>query len=249
MSYVEYVNRPPGLVGTILNYSLFLPWTIKKLVDQSTSERKTIPKKRDTGESMVPTEEEQEAMKSIGGKISTSVEEETGLMNISVRASEAQLASSITERFLDHLTSRVREIRTQKVGERLEFVEERFQETEQELQRAEEQLAQFLERNQNPTTATLQFRQDRLQRQVSFKEQLYSELQSQLTQTNLELQKRKPVVTVLERPVPPEEPSSPNRILVVLISIVSGVVIGVTMIFVKEKIDLINEQKKSTNRI
>jgi uncharacterized protein involved in exopolysaccharide biosynthesis len=127
----------------------------------------------------------------------------------------------------------VREIRTEKVRERLGFVEERFQEAEQELERTEEQLAQFLERNQNPTTATLQFRRDRLQRQVSFKEQLYSELQSQLTQTRLELQRRQPVVTVVEQPVPPMSRTSPQRTFIVLISFLFGGVVGVGGAFVK----------------
>jgi uncharacterized protein involved in exopolysaccharide biosynthesis len=121
----------------------------------------------------------------------------------------------------------VREIRTEKVRERLSFVERRFQEAEKELEAAEEQLAQFLERNQNPTTATLQFRRDRLQRQVSFKEQLYSELQSQLTQARLDLQRRQPVATVVENPVPPRSRSFPNRTLIVLLSLILGGVLGI----------------------
>jgi uncharacterized protein involved in exopolysaccharide biosynthesis len=118
------------------------------------------------------------------------------------------------------------------VRERLEFVEGRFEEVEQELETAEERLAQFLERNQNPTTATLQFRRDRLQRQVSFKEQLYSELQSQLTQTRLDLQRRQPVVTVVEQPVPPMERSAPRRTLIVVLCVFLGGLLGVGGAFV-----------------
>jgi len=112
-------------------------------------------------------------------------------------------------------------------------VERRFQEVEQELEVAEDRLAQFLERNQNPTTATLQFRRDRLQRQVSFKEQLYSELQSQLTQTRLDLQRRQPVVTVVEEPVPPMNRSSPNRTFVVILSLILGGVVGIGASFLR----------------
>jgi uncharacterized protein involved in exopolysaccharide biosynthesis len=126
----------------------------------------------------------------------------------------------------------VREIRTEKVRERLQFVKGRFKGAEQELEAAEERLAQFLERNQNPTTATLQFRRDRLQRQVSFKEQLYSELQSQLTQTRLDLQRRQPVVTVVEEPVPPINRSAPKRTLVVMLSAILGGVLGCVGAFI-----------------
>ena len=153
-------------------------------------------------------------------------------MTISATAGGPQLAASLAQSFLRHFTTRVREIRTEKVRERLEFVEGRFEEAEQELETVEEQLAQFLERNQNPTTATLQFRRDRLQRQVSFKEQLYSELQSQLTQTRLDLQRRQPVVTVLEEPVPPMNRSAPSRTLIVVLSLILGVLLGIGSAFV-----------------
>jgi uncharacterized protein involved in exopolysaccharide biosynthesis len=180
-----------------------------------------------------PSEEENKALEVISGKVATSIDEETGLMTISVTADGPQLAADITQSFVSNLTTRVREIRTKKVRKQLQFVKQRFQEVEHELGRAEERLAKFLERNQNPTTATLQFRRDRLQRQVSFKEQLYSELQSQLTQTRLDLQRRQPVVTVVEAPVPPIESSGPRRLFIVIIGIFVGGVLGIGFAFGK----------------
>jgi uncharacterized protein involved in exopolysaccharide biosynthesis len=131
-------------------------------------------------------------------------------------------------------------------------VEGRFEEAEQELETAEDRLAQFLERNQNPTTATLQFRRDRLQRQVSFKEQLYSELQSQLTQTRLDLQRRQPVVTVVEKPVPPRSRSAPNRTLMVILTFILGGILGVGVAFVNaffRNVQEGNEEEKKVDEI
>jgi uncharacterized protein involved in exopolysaccharide biosynthesis len=181
--------------------------------------------------------------------ISASVDEETGLMTISVTAGGPQLAAALTESFLDHFTTRVRAIRTEKVRERLQFVEGRFQEVEEELEAAEDRLAQFLERNQNPTTATLQFRRDRLQRQVSFKEQLYSELQSQLTQTRLDLQRRQPVVTVVEQPVPPMNRTSPRRTLIVLMSLILGGFLGMGGAFVRKFLKDVEEGTEEQTKL
>ncbi len=232
MTFVNYVNRPPGALSTVLDYTLWLPWTLKGWIGQAVSGSPVPAGTTDSGEPLIPNEEEDEALKSISEKISSSVDEETGLMTISVTAAGPQLASKLAGSFLDHFATRVRQIRTEKVRERLEFVEGRFKEAEQDLEDAEERLAQFLERNQNPTTATLQFRRDRLQRQVSFKEQLYSELQSQLTQTRLDLQQRQPVVTVVEEPVPPKQRSAPNRTLMVLLSLMLGGLLGAGAAFV-----------------
>ena len=170
-------------------------------------------------------------------------------MTISVTAGGPQLASSLAESFLDHFTTRVRTIRTEKVRERLQFVERRFEEAEKELEAAEDRLAQFLERNQNPTTASLQFRRDRLQRQVSFKEQLYSELQSQLTQTRLDLQRRQPVATVVEEPVPPIERSAPNRTLIVLLALMFGGLLGVGGAFVRTAFERVEEDHDEKEKL
>lgn len=233
MTFVDYANRPPGPLSTVLDYTLWLPWTLKGMVGRAISRSPAPAGTTDTGEPLIPSEEEDNALKTVGNMISASVDEETGLMTISVTAGGPQLASDLAQSFLDHFATRVREIRTEKVRERLSFVEGRFEEAEQELEMAEESLAQFLERNQNPTTASLQFRRDRLRRQVSFKEQLYSELQSQLTQTRLDLQRRQPVVTVVEEPVPPMSRTSPKRTFIVFIALLLGGMLGTGGAFVK----------------
>jgi uncharacterized protein involved in exopolysaccharide biosynthesis len=233
MTFVDYVDRPPGTVGLVLKYTLKLPWTLKNALGEAISSRPAPVGTTETGAPVIPSEAEDEALEAIGDRVAASVDEETGLMTISVTAGGPRLAASLANSFIDHFKTRVRTLRTEKVRERLQFVEGRFQEVEEQLETAENRLAQFLERNQNPTTATLQFRRDRLQRQVSFKEQLYSELQSQLTQTRLDLQRQQPVVTLVEKPVPPLERSAPLRTLIVLLSLILGGIVAVGVAFTK----------------
>jgi uncharacterized protein involved in exopolysaccharide biosynthesis len=226
MTYVDYVNQPTGPLGTVFDYTLFLPWTLKGMIGSMISETPAPAGTTDSGKLLIPNEEENAALKSIADKIAASVDDETGLMTITVTAGGPRLAASLAESFLDHFTTRVRDIRTEKVRERVQFVEGRFEEAEQGLEVAEDRLAQFLEQNQNPTTASLQFRRDRLQRQVSFKEQLYSELQSQLTQTRLDLQRRQPVVTIVEKASIPLNESGTSGVLIVLLSGIIGILLG-----------------------
>jgi uncharacterized protein involved in exopolysaccharide biosynthesis len=81
---------------------------------------------------------------------------------------------------------------------------------------------------------------------VSFKEQLYSELQSQLTQTRLDLQRRQPVVTVVEEPVPPMQRSAPKRTQLVLIFLAIGGVLGIGGAFAQSYIE--NSEEDSEER-
>jgi uncharacterized protein involved in exopolysaccharide biosynthesis len=195
------------------------------------------------------TEAEDEAIEAISEMVSTNINPESGLMTISLTAADPNLAADMTNRFVYHLTRRIRQIRTEKVRERVQFVEDRFQDAGRELEAAEQELAQFLERNQNPTTASLEFQRDRLRRQVNFKEQLYSELQSQLTQTRLELQRRSPVATVVEKPVPPTEKSAPQRLLIVILSTILGVILGVAAGFVNEFIQRTEEDEEGQRKM
>jgi uncharacterized protein involved in exopolysaccharide biosynthesis len=79
--------------------------------------------------------------------------------------------------------------------------------------------------------------QQRLQREVTFKSQLYTELQAQLTQTRIELQKAEPVITTIEAPMPPLEPSGPNRKLTVLLALILGGMVGVGVAFVSTALE------------
>ncbi|WP_259077687.1 Wzz/FepE/Etk N-terminal domain-containing protein [Salinibacter ruber] len=252
MTLVDYVNRPSGVLSQVLKYTLWLPWTLKGMLGRAISGSPAPAGTTEAGNPLIPSEEENDALKAIENKVVASVDEETGIMTVSVTAGGSLLASDLAESFLEHFRARVREIRTEKVRERLAFVKGRFEEAEQELEVAEEQLAKFLERNQNPTTATLQFRRDRLQRQVSFKEQLYSELQSQLTQTRLDLQRRQPVVTVVEEPVPPKTRSAPNRTLVVLLSLIIGGFLAMGAAFVStfvQRVERNDDQQEKLDEI
>jgi uncharacterized protein involved in exopolysaccharide biosynthesis len=121
--------------------------------------------------------------------------------------------------------------------EQLGFVRRRFREARHDLVRAEDSLAQFLERNRSVLAGgqvpALSFRRNRLERQVRFKEQLYSQLQEQRTQTRLQLQRRQPVLTVAEQPAPPPDPSGPNRTLVVLLSLLIGGAAGTLAVYLR----------------
>lgn len=256
MTYVDYANQPPSsmeqVIGTVQDYTIGLPWT---LVGALTSDPERPVGEDEAGDPVYPTEEEEEAMEVVGDMVSASVDEETGLMTVSVTAGDPELAASVTDSFVEHLRDRVRDIRTQKARQNLEFIEDRYEEAEAELEAAEDRLAEFLDQNRNIQSARLQNERDRLQRQVSHKSSLYNDLQSQLTQAEINLQRSEPVVTVVEAPAPPMSRSAPQRSLIVLLSLVLGGFLGLGAAFVnafiqnaeeddeeREKLDEIREQ-------
>ncbi len=247
-TFVDYVNRPPGTLDQILSYTVYLPWTVKGALGSliGSGEGKRSAGTDSTGTLIYPTEEEEEAISALSEMASASVSESgaleggSGLMTVSVSSGNPKLSARLNERFIEHLRTRIRELQTEKTRRNLRFVEKRFEEAKQELDAAENRLVQFLERNKGVLAAgskpQLESRRERLRREVGFKEQLYSQMQKQVTQTRLQLQKEQPVVTIAEKPAPPAEPSAPNRTLNVVLSFFLGGLFGVGATFFRSAI-------------
>ena len=248
MTFVEYVTQPQGPFGQVMKYTVKLPWTLKRQFGDWIS---TSPRARgdSVGTALYPTEDEEEAMERIREMLWWAVDQETGIMTISVTAGEPELAAGLTQSFLGHLRDRVQQIRTEKAKRNLEFVEQRFGEAQEQLREAEKKLAQFTDRNKQINSAQLRTERDRLQRQVTFASDLYSQLQGQKTQAEIELQKSEPVVTVVEKPVPPIERSAPRRTFVVLISFIVGSIVGLFGAFIRWSINETRRDIKGRKKI
>lgn len=221
MTYVERIQVPEMLDK------------VKKFITDQIRQTLGITTTDSTISSSYPEPVEVKAADLVGSLVSSSVDRETGLMNMSVTTSSPELSAAVAESYLRHLEQRVRSIRTQKARKNLVFIEERFSDVQEELREAEEQLAEFTDQNQNLTSARLRTERDRLQRQVRFKSDLFSEIQTQLTQAQIELQRVSPVVTIVQAPIPPLEPSAPSRGLIVVLSVMLGGLLGVGSAFLR----------------
>lgn len=244
-TFVEHVTRPAGLIDRGLRYTLWLPWTIADAIGPLFGATESPPPlASDSTDTLIyPTEAEERAIAALGERISASyaesgaLESSGGLMTIATTATDPTLAARMNEHVIKHLRTRVREIRTETTQENLGFIQERFEEAQQELDAAEDRLSQFLEQNRSVLTGgnepQLEFRRERLRREVRFKEQLYSQLQEQVTQTRLQLQREQPVVTIAEKAAPPTAASAPDWTFTIILSLILGGLVGLVGAFLR----------------
>ena len=237
--YVEYALRPT-LMKTIKKHTIRLPGRIMASLSG------TVPSTNAPGTvSAFPTRNEEIAMRLLANMVEPSIDTDTGLMTINVTTHNAKFASDLANSFLRHLADRLEYLRTQKARQNLAFIENRFADAEAALISAENDLAQFNDRNNNPQTARLKTEKSRLERQLTFKTELYSDLQTQLTQEKIEFERSRPVITILEHPAPPIDPSGPNRILLLLSSVLFGGVLAVGITLTKALVDKIKRQEEA----
>ena len=86
------------------------------------------------------------------------------------------------------------------------------------------------------TSARLLAERSRLQQEVTFAAQVFGEYQSELKQSEIEVQRANPVLTVLDRPVVPLLPSRPKRKQIVVIWVLLGLGLGIVLAFVVEAV-------------
>ena len=172
------------------------------------------------------TEADQVGLGVLQSRLAVETDLENGLMSVAASAEDPYFAAALVDRAVFHLTERVREIQTQKADQNLTFVETRLAEADAEMRRANARLAAFEDQNRNIQTARLRVDRDRLQQDLSFTRQVYTELRTELTRAELERQRSEPVITFVDRPVVPAFPSGPRRAVLLVGFALLGLALG-----------------------
>ena len=170
--------------------------------------------------------------------ISTRVNDKTDVVSVWVETRYPELSADVANLCIDLLGRFNLETRQSNAAERRRFIESRVAEAEAELRRAEDTLQAFFERNrQYQGSPELRFQADRLQRQVTLKQEVLSTLRREYEEARIQEVNDTPVITVIDRAVPPQEKSSPKRRLNVILAFVVGGVLGVLGAFGREFAD------------
>jgi len=159
--------------------------------------------------------------------IAIGVDAETSIVRVSAETRYRELSADVANFYLGLLNRFNLETRQSNAQERRRFIETSMAEAESELDEAEEELKYFLERNrQFQGSPELQFQYDRLDRRMAIKQEVFTELRRQYEEARIQEVNDTPVITVIDRAVPPEDRSSPKRKLNVILAFIAAGVFG-----------------------
>jgi len=162
--------------------------------------------------------------------LSVRADNRTNIVRLQVESRYADLAAAVANRFVAYLNQFNAESRQSRGRERRQFVEGRIQEAEKELRVAEEALRLFYERNRRwQDSPQLVVEEDRLRRQVQIRQELYLTLQREYETARVEEVNDTPVITVIDRAIPPTKRSRPRRTLLVMLGMLLGAMAGVVV--------------------
>ena len=227
----EYQNK--NLLGSIKKYTLGLPGVILSALRSGEEEETSVHNDTITKQIVALTEDERKVMKAIQENISFNNNSKEGHITMGYTFSEPQATASITNQLFNTLQEYVKEYKTQKQIDNLQFVEESYQAARQDFLQKQGALASFQDANRGLTTALARTTEQRLRSEYDIAFTVYNELAKQQEQAKLAVKESTPLLTVINPVVVPHEKSAPRRSIILVGFIFLGIVVGIGWVFVK----------------
>jgi uncharacterized protein involved in exopolysaccharide biosynthesis len=159
----------------------------------------------------------------------------TGVITMTVTLKDPVLAEAVARRLLDELHRFNLQSRQSQARAERRFTEQRLGEVERDLRAAEDRLQTFLQRNRDyRNSPQLMFQQDRLMRDVSMQQGLYSTLAQSFEQSKIEEVRDTPVITLIDQPERPAQPDPRGLIKRGILAVLLGGILGLTLALVRE---------------
>jgi len=181
-----------------------------------------------------PLAREEVAIDKLRRDLRASTDAESGTVQLKVRSRSARLAFEVTDRLMQLVSEFNLQKRQSQAAAERKFVQGQVGEAMGRLHAAEDRLQAFLQQNREyRTSPQLVFQNDRLAREVSMQQQVYSSLAQAFEQARIEEVRNTPVVTLVD---PPNLPGQPDRRWLLakgLLAALLGALIGVFVALVR----------------
>jgi uncharacterized protein involved in exopolysaccharide biosynthesis len=175
------------------------------------------------------------AVDRLRGTVGTTVRRETGVIELRVSSGQPLLAEQIAARLLALLNDYNLEVRQARAREETRFISGRLTDVQREVQAAEDTLERVLRRNREfRNSPELTFQHDRLQRQVTARQEVYTSLLRGQEQARLDGMRDTPVLQVIDSPAGSAQPQSRKVVLRTLIAFMLGVMLAVFLAMARE---------------
>ena len=147
------------------------------------------------------------AVTRLNGQIAVESSSKTGVVIVRVTTESPRLSFQISQAILNELDRFNLRRRQSAAAADRQFAEQRLSEMRGELRGAEDRLQEFMQGNRQFGGAPkLAFEQDRLQREVSMRQQVFTSLAQAYEQAKLDEVRDTPVLTIVEQPSVPVLP-------------------------------------------
>ncbi|WP_288425621.1 GNVR domain-containing protein [uncultured Spirosoma sp.] len=179
------------------------------------------------------TKEQERISKEVLERINTIYDKKTGIVTITVVMPNPQVASVVAGQTLAYLTKYVTDYRTGKSRQQVNFLSTQVNAARSRYEKAEYAVSNYRDRNRSVFLNTAKIEEQRLQADYLLAQTVYTELSKQLEQARIKVQEEIPVFQLLEPPRIPTQKSSPQRLLIIVGFLITGIILGVAIAFAR----------------
>lgn len=177
------------------------------------------------------TEDEKAMFEQIDERLSVSIDETTGIVKISAIFQDRIAAAMIVNYTYDYLADYISNYNTEKEIRTLDFLTEQLAKSEEEYEDKQTVLAKHIDGNRNLITEQSRTKQLQLQREVDLSFSLLSSLAQQVQETQVTVEEKKPVFTVLRPAAVAAVRSKPKRFSILFLSMLLGGLLASARLF------------------
>ena len=179
-------------------------------------------------------------------KFTIEISEKEGYIKVIATDKNAFISTQLVEKVTKNLQSKIIELRTNKIKERLEYSKEQYEIKQVEFDFLQKTLAEFKDSNKNISTAKFMSELQKLESEYQLQQSILINLASEYNNNKIKLNKDTPIFSVIDEVSVPNEKSKPKRSLIALIWVFLGVVLSTGYLLVKEPLaELIKNIKEA----
>lgn len=224
--------RSLSAMDFLTEYTVKLPGKIVKAIKGEDEKRKTQAEDLSSDLRILELSfEEVKVIEELKTRVSAKLDNESGIVSVSVKMRNPKLAAEVAKYTILELTAYLIEYRTEKVTHDLEFIEEQLKKARERFEEARFQLADFEDSNQGTLTARARITKQRLDSEYEVTFNVYNTLTQQFEEAKLKVQEETPIFKVLQ-PVQVPVRDDKNGVLVLLFWTFFIGITGVCWVFI-----------------
>ena len=180
------------------------------------------------------SQEEFDLVKSFKEKFSIVLNDKDGYIEVIASDKDAFISTQLVKIVTKNLQSRIIELRTNKIKERLEYSKNQYELKQIEFNILQNNVADFKDSNKNISTARFMSELQKLESEYQLQQNILMTLASEFNNNKIKLNKDTPIFSVIDEVSVPNERSEPKRSLIALIYVFLGVVLSTGYLLVKD---------------
>lgn len=223
--FFSEIHNPFNLIGFIKSYTIGLPGKVIGLFRSSNNnELEPIITEVDPDSVLDISKSQMGTVNKLKSRLTVNTEDNSGTITINSEFPDPQAAAEIAQNGIILLKEYVREYRTRKAQEDLEYVEDQLESAKKRFEAAQQKLAEFRDSNVSLATAKAQTREQELQSQYDLAFEIYNSLNQRREQARLQVQEQTPVFSVLQPVSVPLNDNSSGLLILVVSGMLGGII-------------------------